>query len=99
MPERLIKNEKPNTDFTRKQRDWIIRRDDGHSQMRHYSEEHGWYTNEVCPYDGKPCTNLEVNHIIPRRVGGEAKPENGITLYECEHNGTCKEGRIQNGKR
>jgi len=81
--------------LTRKQREAILRRDDYHSQMRHYSEERGWYVNENCPYDGEPCANLHVHHIQPVRAGGTNDPENLITIFSCEHISVCPERRIK----
>lgn len=82
-------------DLTKKQREWVLRRDDYHSQMRHYSEEKGWYKNENCPYDNYPCDQLEVHHIKPMRMFGPRgnSPENLITLHGCEHQGVCKDER------
>lgn len=63
--------------------------------MRHYDEERGWYTNDSCPYDNKPCSSLNVHHILPQRMGGSDEPTNLITLFECEHIARCKDNRIQ----
>lgn len=71
--------------------------------MRHYSEEKGFYKNENCPYDGRPCSSLNVHHIEPvheLRNRGESwedvnSPYNLLTISECEHVGTCKDRRIK----
>lgn len=81
--------------ITPKQRKAILKRDNNHSQMRHYSEEKGWYKNENCPYDGKPCTKLEVHHIVPQHLGGEDEPNNLLTISACEHRGVCPDRRIK----
>jgi len=83
--------------LTKGQRLAILRRDNYMSQMRHYSEEKGWYKNYACPYDGKKCDHLHVHHIVPKHIGGEDVPDNLITLYECEHTGRCPGRRIING--
>lgn len=88
MPERKRR-------ITRKQRLSILERDNHTSQMRHYSEERGWYKNSNCPYDGKKCNSLHVHHIKPVRTGGKDTPENLITVFSCEHVARCPEGRIR----
>lgn len=80
--------------FTANQRRAIIRRDNGHSQMRHYDEKRGFYKNTACPYDGKKCNSLRVHHIVPRGAGGKSVAENGITIFACEHEGFCPEDRL-----
>lgn len=83
--------------LTKKQRDAIIERDGGTSQLRHYSEEKGFYKEPNCIYDGNPCPHLEVHHIKPQRTGGKDEATNLITLKACEHTGRCPSGRIKNG--
>jgi len=91
---KIKKEEKPDTAFTKAQRDWIIERDEGTSQMRHYSEEKGFYNHKACPHDGEPCGHLEIHHILPRRVGGGASADNLLTVFKCEHTGVCPSKRI-----
>lgn len=90
------------TRLTKAQRERILQRDGFTSGMRHYSEEKGFYQNKACPFDGQPCTSLQVHHIEPVRWGlfnlfkpAEINsPDNTITLFECEHVGHCRAGRI-----
>lgn len=63
--------------------------------MRHYTEQKGWYKNENCPYDGRPCSHLEIHHITPVAEGGTNDPDNLITISKCEHVGVCPSGRIK----
>ena len=75
--------------LTRRQKQWILTRDNNTSQMRHYSEEKGWHckdptTCEGC--DGKGCPR-HVHHINPQGNGGSNRPNNLITLFSCEHIG------------
>jgi hypothetical protein len=89
--------------LTKGQRQAILERDDYTSQMRHYSEEKGFYNNEACPYDGQPCDHLSVHHVLPVREGARRgmKPEdvndpsNLITIFSCEHTGVCPSRRIR----
>ena len=81
-----------------KLRQEILERDSHTSGMRHYSEARGWYFNDSCPFDHKPCDQLQVHHIQPRRSGGAIEdPDNLITLFQCEHVGVCNSRRICNG--
>lgn len=80
--------------LTEKQRQAIIIRDEETSQMRHYSEQKGFFKKkkEDClNCDGQGC-GLQVHHIDPRRNGGGDEPNNLITLFQCEHNGKKKKG-------
>jgi hypothetical protein len=77
--------------LTSKQRREIIERDDGQSQMRHYSEEQGWHTLPPCEPDG--C-KLQVHHIQLQRDGGQDVPDNLITLAQCEHTGKRCDGTM-----
>jgi len=89
--------------LSKKDKEKIRERDGYTSGMRHYSEERGFYQNKNCPYDGKPCSSLQVHHIEPvrkglflRKSGQEINdPDNLITVFECEHVGHCKDGRIR----
>lgn len=81
--------------LTKAQREAILQRDEHTSQMRHYSEDRGFYNNKACPYDNNLCTSLQVHHIQPRRAHGGNEPENLITIFECEHVGRCKDNRIK----
>ena len=84
--------------LTKKQRDAIIKRDDGESQMRHYSEEKGWFrrTPKNCPYCGGRGCGLEAHHITTQRNGGMDAPDNLITLNRCEHTGKNANGQFVN---
>ena len=84
----------PQNSLSKKGRQDILKRDSNQSQMRHYSEEKGWYKNKNCEYDGEPCGHLHVHHLKTRRQGGDDEPENLLTLSECEHNGRCPSERI-----
>ena len=81
--------------ISKAQREAILFRDKYTSAMLHYSEEKGFYQNTTCPYDHKPCSSLQVHHILPRGFGGENLPENLATIFECEHAGRCKDKRIR----
>jgi hypothetical protein len=83
--------------LSKKQRDSIVERDEGKSQMRHYSEEEGWHTGGYCKDPENPCPHLHVHHIEPHGAGGSDDPTNLITVSECEHNGRCPSGRIKKG--
>ena len=87
--------------LSKAQRDAIVARDDGQSQMRHYTEEKGWYTGGYCEDGGEGCNDLQVHHIKPRRTCETQEeadnPRNLITLYACEHNGKCKDRKIKRG--
>lgn len=72
------------------QRQAILERDGYQSQMRHYSEEQGWFT--FTPEGVK----LNIHHIIPTRYAQEVlgwqpeqinDPRNLITLTQEEHIG------------
>lgn len=93
--ERSSDNEYSRKPLTKGQRNAILNRDNYRSQMRHYSEDRGWYKNEVCPYDREPCSSLQIHHITPVRAGGKNEPDNLITISECEHVGKCKDNRIR----
>lgn len=80
--------------FTERERNAILERDDHTSQLRNYSERSGFKAHDGCIFDGRPCKNLQVHHIDTQRNGGGDTPDNGITLYECQHNGRCPENRI-----
>lgn len=80
--------------LTERQRASIIVRDEGTSQMLHYSEAEGWYQGGYCRERGGDCSDLHVHHIDPQRNGGGDTPDNLITLYACEHVGVCKAARI-----
>jgi hypothetical protein len=82
--------------LTKQERLSILQRDDFHSQLRNYSEEKGFHTNENCPYDNRPCPHLEVHHVLPVGAGGKNEPENLITLFSCQHVGRCPSNRIRN---
>lgn len=84
--------------FTRKQRNAILERDGNDSQFRHYTEEKGFHTRGYCKTPKEPCDHLEVHHIKPRRVGGDADPRNLVTVSKCEHVGICPSGRLSVGK-
>ena len=75
--------------LTERMRTWIIKRDEGTSQLRHYSETKGFCKRD--PKDCKDCNGqgcgLQVHHIDPRRNGGGDVPDNLLTLLQCEHNG------------
>lgn len=84
--------------FTKRQRDWILKRDNDTSQMRHYSEEKGWHcknpsTCKGCGGEGCP---REVHHINPQGNGGKDNPKNGIVLFRCEHVGKDGKGKLVN---
>lgn len=85
--------------LTERQRNAILERDGHTSQMKHYSEVLGFYRGGYCIDDSwEECTSLQVHHIQPQRYmyreGATREevddPKNLITLFECEHNGTCK---------
>lgn len=80
--------------LTEKQRNSIIERDWGTSQLLHYNEREGWYKGGYCQERGGDCTDLHVHHIDPQRNGGGDEPNNLITLYACEHVGVCKQARL-----
>lgn len=80
--------------LTERQRKAIIERDEGTSQMRHYSEQKGFHrmkAEDCVDCDGKGC-GLQVHHIQPQRTEGADEPENLITVYQCEHNGKKAKG-------
>lgn len=78
-----------------KQRQWVLDRDNHHSQLRTYSEETGWTTEIAhCKTKGEDCPNLEVHHIEISRKGGETNPSNLITLSKCQHVGICPVRKI-----
>lgn len=79
--------------LTKRQREAILERDDNQGQMRHYNERDGWHTGGYCD-DPSSCTHLNVHHISTQRNGGNDDPKNLITIYECEHNGRCPEGKV-----
>lgn len=82
--------------ITKRQREWILRRDNDTSQMRHYSEEKGWHCKDpsTCSgCDSKGCPR-EVHHINPQGNGGVNRPQNLITLQRCEHTGKTGKGGI-----
>jgi 5-methylcytosine-specific restriction endonuclease McrA len=82
--------------LTTKQRKAILERDNHTPQQRGYTEDRGWHkSHDPCPYDGKPCTSLQVHHIEPRRTGGQNTPKNLLTISECFHVGRCKDNRIK----
>lgn len=83
--------------FTKRQREWILRRDDYEPQLRGYSEERGFYNarEDYCKDPENPCTHLEVNHIVNQADGGTDDPFNGITVGKCQHVGYCPSGRIR----
>lgn len=82
--------------LTKKQREAILVRDKNKSQLRHYSEQRGFYQSD--PTKCKECDGLgcplQVHHIETQRIGGEDEPENLITLYQCEHNGKMANGEL-----
>lgn len=86
--------------LSKAQREAILQRDNYQSQMRHYSEELGWHTGGYCENGGEGCQHLQVHHIRPQSTFDDPNdpemdnPLNLITLYECEHNGRCPEGKI-----
>lgn len=80
--------------LTEGQRKSILLRDNYTSGMLHYSESDGWYTGGYCRDRGSDCTDLHVHHIDPQRNGGGDTAENAISLYACEHIGTCKAAKL-----
>jgi len=84
--------------ITKKQRQYILDRDDHHTQMRTYSEEKGWTTEVAhCATLGEGCETLHVHHLIPSRAGGDTLPDNLLTIAECQHTGRCQAGKIRHG--
>lgn len=95
--------------LSKRQRESIIERDGGRSQMRHYSEERGFFQSDpsTCKEcEGKGC-KLQVHHIEPQRYAQAVlnllatdydEPYNLITLYECEHNGRLADGTFADPK-
>jgi hypothetical protein len=87
------------TGFTDRQRQAILERDNFQGQMRHYSEDRGWFTGGYCDVP-LSCQSLHVHHITPQRILSSQgfsreqinSPENLITLYSCEHTGQCPHG-------
>lgn len=82
--------------LTERMRNWILKRDNNTSQMRHYTEASGFKPKNVkkckgCNGEGCP---LQVHHITTQRNGGMDNPNNLITIYECEHNGRKKDGTL-----
>ncbi len=92
--------ERESLDLTTKQRNSILDRDDHQPQMRHYDEERGWHKGGLCGTDN--CGHLHVHHIVAIRTAEGLgwsrdetnRPENLITLAQCEHNGVCPSKRI-----
>lgn len=95
MKERYYNETPP---LTPSERQSIIERDNSTSQMRHYSEERGFYKRtredcKICTITGKEC-GLQVHHINPRGNGGGNNPNNLITLFTCEHVGKRADGSL-----
>jgi hypothetical protein len=98
MPERI-------PHLSKKDRERILARDGYTSALQSYSEARGFYSTgeNGCPYDGQPCSSLQVHHIKPVRWtlfhGWTEKETNSednvITLFECQHVGRCKDQRIR----
>lgn len=87
--------------LTERMRNWIIKRDNHQSQLRHYTEQGGFKPKnvELCEgCDGTGC-GLQVHHIDPRRNGGGDVPDNLITVLQCEHNGRKKKGKLADPKK
>ena len=80
--------------LTQGQRNAIVQRDEGTSQMRHYSEEQGFHKGcAECPSKkGQP--KLQVHHINPNGNGGSNDPQNLNTIFECEHTGKMCDGKL-----
>ena len=90
--------------ITEKQRRLLLERANHQSEMLHYSEELGWHRSKGYCGDGKDCTNLHVHHIEPVRIGKNNRLNrkeidcsgNVVVLFECEHNGRCKDRKLPN---
>lgn len=94
---RLPKNYHRGEELTKAQRDWILRRDNYTSQLRIYTEEEGWEQSQGLCGEGREigCRRLNVHHIVPSGIEGGNRPTNLITVFECEHTGTCRDGKIK----
>ena len=82
--------------LTKKQRNWILARDNYQSQLRTYNEKDGWTTKVAqCQVSGNGCPHLHVHHIKSRRAGGTNDPSNLLTIPSCVHTGRCPSNRIR----